>query len=124
MKTDLANRADIEKLVNAFYEKVKIDPVIGYLFTDVAQVNWALHLPKMYDFWENAVFFSGNYDGNPMKKHKELNDKSKLNKEHFQHWNTLFSETVDSLFEGKKAEEIKQRAINISGVMRYKAIGE
>ena len=41
--------------------------------------------------------------------------------EHFQHWNDLFNETVDELFEGAKAEEIKQRAINIAAAMMHKA---
>ena len=122
MKTDIKNRNDIEKLVNAFYEKVKTDKVIGYLFTDVAHVNWESHLPKMYDFWENILFSTGNYNGNPMVKHKELHEKSEMNKSHFQHWNTLFNKTVDELFVGQKAEEIKERAINISAAMMYKTL--
>ena len=39
MKTDIRNRKDIEKLVNTFYDKVKTDEVIGYLFNDVAQLS-------------------------------------------------------------------------------------
>jgi len=75
MKTDIRNRKDIEKLVNTFYNKVKTDAVIGYLFTEVARVNWEEHLPKMYDFWENILFCTANYNGNPMMKHKELHQK-------------------------------------------------
>ena len=122
MKPDIQNRKDIEVLVNAFYEKVKTDAVIGYLFNDVAQVNWATHLPKMYDFWENILFFTGNYDGNPMAKHKELHQKSTMNPSHFAHWNKLFTETVDHIYEGAKAEEIKNRALNISAAMMYKTL--
>lgn len=122
MKTDIRNRKDIEKLVNAFYEKVKTDEVIGYLFTDVAKVNWDLHLPKMYNFWENILFYSANYSGGPMLVHKELHQKSTMTQEHFQHWNMLFNETVDKLFEGTKADEIKNRAMNISAVMMYKTL--
>lgn len=122
MKPDIQNRKDIEVLVNAFYEKVKTDAVIGYLFNEVAQVNWATHLPKMYDFWENILFFTGNYDGNPMAKHKELHQKSTMNPSHFAHWNKLFTETVDHLYEGAKAEEIKNRALNISAAMMYKTL--
>ena len=48
MKTDIRNRKDIEKLVNAFYEKVKTDEVIGYLFTDVAKVNWELQIGRAH----------------------------------------------------------------------------
>lgn len=122
MKPDIQNRQDIEVLVNAFYEKVKTDAVIGYLFNEVAQVNWQTHLLKMYDFWENILFFTGNYDGNPMAKHKELHQKSNMNPSHFAHWNKLFTETVDQLFEGAKAEEIKNRALNISAAMMYKTL--
>ncbi len=114
MKTDIRNRKDIEKLVNYFYDKIKSDVVIGYLFNDVAQINWERHLPIMYDFWENILFYKGNYTGNPMAKHAELNAKSTMRPEHFSQWNKLFIETVDKLFEGKKAEEIKERALNIS----------
>lgn len=123
MKTDIKNRNDIEKLINTFYGKIKIDTKIGYFFTDVAKLNWEEHLPKMYDFWENIMFSKGNYTGNPMTKHKELHQKSEMKEAHFKHWNALFNETVDELFTGAKAEEIKQRAMNISGVLMYKTIG-
>ncbi|HEX9150889.1 MAG TPA: group III truncated hemoglobin [Flavobacterium sp.] len=123
MKTDIKNRKDIEKLVNTFYEKIKTDAKIGYFFTDVAKVNWEAHLPKMYDFWDNILFSNGNYTGNPMIKHKELHQKSEMKEAHFQHWNALFNATVDELFTGEKAEEIKQRAMNISALMVFKTIG-
>ena len=123
MKKDIRNRKDIESLVNAFYEKVKTDKVIGYLFTDTAKVNWELHLPKMYNFWENILFQSANYNGNPMLVHKNLHQKSAMNQEHFQHWRELFNQTVDSLFEGVKADEIKNRAMNISAVLMHKTLG-
>lgn len=122
MKTDIRNRKDIEKLVNAFYDKVKKDDTIGYLFNDVAKVNWELHLPIMYDFWENILFYSGNYSGSPMMVHKELHQKSTMNQQHFQHWNDLFRETVDKLFKGIKANEIKERASNIAQVIMYKTL--
>lgn len=122
MKTDIRNRKDIEKLVNTFYDKIKTDAVIGYLFNDVAKVNWEKHLPKMYNFWENILFYTAEYEGNPMEKHKELHQKSPLNPSHFNHWNMLFTKTVNELFEGKKADEIKNRALNISAAMMYKTL--
>lgn len=123
MKTDIKNRKDIEKLVDAFYDKIKTDEAIGYLFNDVAKVDWKLHLPKMYEFWENVMFFTGNYNGNPMVTHKELHQKSPMNTKHFQRWNSLFNQTVDELFKGEKANEIKERAFNISAAMMHKSFG-
>ncbi|POY38203.1 hemoglobin-like protein [Flavobacterium alvei] len=121
MKTDIKDRADIEQLVAIFYGKIKEDASISYFFNEVAKVNWDEHLPKMCDFFENILFFSGNYDGNPMVAHEDLHKKSEVKGEHFNHWNALFDATVDELFEGKKAEEIKQRSVNIAAAMMQKA---
>jgi len=120
MKKDIESRADIELLVKSFYEKVKIDPVIGNIFTDIARVNWEKHLPVMFDFWENTIFYTGSYAGNPMKTHQQLNKLFPLNAAHFSQWNRLFASTVDELFEGDKAVLAKQRAISISTVMQVK----
>lgn len=124
MKPDIRNRSDIEKLVNIFYDKIKKDDKIGYLFTEVALVNWEKHLPIMYDFWENILFHTGNFDGNPMMKHRKLDEKSPLTEAHFKHWTKLWKKTVDESFEGQKAEEIKIRAVNIAKAMMYKVLNK
>lgn len=118
MKKDIRNRADIEQMVNLFYEKVRKDPLIGYIFNDVAKVNWEKHLPVMYNFWDNAIFFSGTYSGNPMELHKHLHKVAHLESRHFDRWNELFISTVDELFEGNNATLAKNRALSISTVMR------
>lgn len=120
MKRDISNRADIQQLVDTFYNKVRSDEVIGYLFNEVAQVNWAHHLPRMYDFWENIIFQTGSFKGNPMPVHVQLHEKSPLTKEHFARWQQLFLATVDELFVGEKAELAKQRAISIATMMQLK----
>jgi hemoglobin len=122
MNVDIKNKTDIETLINAFYKKIKSDSVIGYFFNDVAKVNWENHLPRMYDFWGNILFSTGNYNGNPMLKHKELHESSTMTQEHFKHWITLFKLTVDELFIGVKAEEIKERATNIALAMMHKTL--
>lgn len=120
MKKTIEHLADIELLVNSFYDKVKTDDTIGYFFTEVAQVDWPVHLPRMYDFWESIVLGTGDFKGNPMAKHMQLNLKSKLLPAHFKHWLLLWQQTVDELFVGEKAEEIKNRARLIAGVIEFK----
>ncbi len=124
MKKDIENRKDIEILVDRFYEIVREDKVIGYLFNDVAKTNWSVHLPKMYDFWEVILFGTGHFKGNPMFVHKELHSKSPMNSEHFAHWFDLFQNTVDDLYQGKNAEEIKYSASNIAQTMMYKVLSQ
>lgn len=120
MKKDITNRADIQQLVDTFYTRVRADETIGYLFNEVAQVNWEQHLPRMYDFWENIVFQTVGFTGNPMTAHMQLHQKSPLSQAHFDRWLQLFLSTVDELFEGEKAELIKQRALSIATMMRIK----
>ena len=122
MKKDIRNRKDIELFVNTFYDTIKTDSVIGFLFTEIANVNWDEHLPRMYDFWENILFCTGNYSGSPMQVHKDLNSKYPMKPEHFDHWMLLFTNTIDALFEGERAIEIKERALNIANVIMYKTL--
>lgn len=120
MKKDISNKEDIALLVNSFYEKVKNDKTIGFFFNKVVDVNWEKHLPVMYTFWENIIFHSGGYTGNPMQVHTGLHMKHPLQKAHFGKWIELFNATVDELFEGEKAIQAKQRAFSIATVMQIK----
>lgn len=120
MQKDIENRQDIELLIRSFYDKVVKDDTIGYIFNDVARVNWDVHLPIMYNFWENVIFNVGTYRGNPMQLHKELNTKEPLTPEHFTQWLALFTTTVNELFAGAKAELAKQRALSISTMIQVK----
>ena len=74
----------------------------------------------MFDFWENTIFFTGGYSGNPMKPHQELNRIFPLQEKHFSRWLELFKCTVDELFVGEKAELAKQRAMSIAMIMQVK----
>ena len=122
MKKDIAGMKDIELLVNSFYEKVKADGQISHFFTDTVKVNWERHLPVMYRFWDNALFFTGTYSGQPLEVHQQLHGLANLHTADFQQWNKLFTETVDELFEGEKATLAKERAKSISTVMQLKIL--
>ncbi|GER58095.1 hypothetical protein ULMA_02030 [Patiriisocius marinus] len=117
---DITSRADIELLVNSFYFKVKKDPTIGYIFNDVAKVNWDDHLPKMYSFWESILFNVASFKGNPMSAHIVLSKKTTIASEHFDKWLLLWEQTIDAHFKGERASNAKQRGKNIAGVMLYK----
>lgn len=119
-RSDIQDRSDIERLVNTFYEKVKHDALIAHFFTDVVDVDWAAHLPVMYDFWENILSYTGKYHGNPMATHLQLNAKHPISAQDFQRWLALFHGTVDELFAGEKADLIKARSLSIATVLQIK----
>ena len=58
MKKDIETIGDIKLLIDHFYRRVIPDPVIGYIFTDAIKVNWEKHLPVIYKFWENILFYT------------------------------------------------------------------
>ena len=124
MKKDIENRKDIELLITTFYEKVRSDETIGYIFNDIAKVDWEKHLPIMFDFWENVLLYTGAYNGNPMIVHQHLHRVVPLTKTHFKQWEKLFTGTVDELFDGNNAILANQRALSISTVMQMKIMTE
>lgn len=119
-KKDIGNRADIEQLVNTFYEQVRSSPVIGPVFNETARVNWDEHLPKMYSFWASILLGEHSFSGNPMQKHVELSKLTPMTETAFAEWLMIFTRTVDQLFAGEKADEAKDRAANIARLMLHK----
>ncbi len=117
---DIDSTDDIELLINLFYDQAKLSPVIGPIFNDVANVDWGIHLPKMYAFWSSILLGDHHYSGNPMQKHIALSKLTRLSDVEFAEWLSLFKSTVDQLFEGPKAEEAKERADHIARLMLYK----
>lgn len=118
MKQDIKSRSDVELLVNSFYSKVKTDKSIGYFFTDIVNVNWESHIPIMCDFFENILFYTGKYSGNPMNLHTHLSQIKTIEKKHFNRWVKLFSTSIDELYEGEKATLLKNKVINIASLMQ------
>jgi hemoglobin len=119
-KHDIQSRDDIAKLVSTFYVKVTPDPVIGKFFTEVVQLSWEKHIPLIVDFWSTILLGEGNYRGNVMEAHQQLNARSKMEQHHFDRWLQLWEETVRELFAGTKAEEAVQRSQSIAGFMLFR----
>jgi hemoglobin len=116
-KPDIQGRAEIETLVNTFYDRVRGDELLGFIFDKVAQTNWTTHLPKMYAFWETVLFRSGGYTGNPLAAHAKLVPQTAMGREQFDRWLMLFRATVDDLFAGENAEHIKNCAADMANVI-------
>jgi len=120
MKKDIANKADIEILINSFYDKVKTDDTIGFIFNQIIGNDWSHHLPVMYHFWNMVLFSQPGYGGNPTRTHVDLDKKIQLQKEHFDRWLLLWNETIDSLYEGEIANEAKNRGMLMANLISIK----
>jgi hemoglobin len=122
-RPDITGRADLETLVNAFYQRVRQDDKLGFIFDRVAQTQWETHLPKMYAFWETVLFRTGGYTGNPIATHAKLIPQTEMGSPQFDRWLSLFRATVDDLFSGEKADHIKNCAEDMANVIHARING-
>ncbi|MCW2982752.1 MAG: hypothetical protein JWR63_322 [Conexibacter sp.] len=108
---DIETTQDVERLVRAFYGKAMTDPMIGFLFTDVAQLDLEEHLPVITSFWTTMLLGTRDYGGGAFAPHVSLHRKAGgLRAPHFERWLWLWRGTVDELFAGPRADEAKAHA--------------
>jgi len=117
--TDLRDRNDVERLVSAFYQRAFADELIGPIFTEIAHMDLAAHLPVMCDFWETVLFRAGKYRRNAFNIHVELHQRPELGRagltaEMFERWLAIWGATVDDLYAGDTAEHAKIQASRIA----------
>jgi hemoglobin len=122
-RPDIEDRADCERLVRTFYERALTDPVIGFLFTDVAHLDLDAHLPVIASFWETVLLGAQTYRGGAFAKHAALHEKAPLRGGHFERWLFLWRTTVDELFAGPRADEAKRHAERVAGAFHGRLSG-
>ncbi|HCR49731.1 MAG TPA: sec-independent protein translocase TatC, partial [Bacteroidetes bacterium] len=120
MQTDIETSDDIRHLVDTFYAQVRKDSVIRPHFEEVANINWSLHLPKMYAFWETVLLGKAGYKGNPMAVHIQLDQKEALTAVHFERWMAIWHETLHTNFKGPNTDKALKQAQAIQALMQHK----
>ncbi len=83
------DEAMIERLVRAFYTRVRADALLGPVF-EARIADWEPHLTRMFAFWSSVALHSGAYHGDPMARHARL----PVDAIHFDRWLALFAETA------------------------------
>ena len=78
---DILNTADLNLLVDKFYQKLLSDSSISYIFTDVVKIKLAEHLPILVTFWSQAIFNTGGYFKNLTQIHLDISEKEYLTPE-------------------------------------------
>ena len=114
MRPDIHDRDDCERLVRAFYSRALTDPVIGFIFVDVAHLDLDEHIPRITAFWETILLGAQSYGGGAFRPHAVLNMKVRLRAGHFERWLWLWRATVDELFAGERAELAKTHADRVA----------
>lgn len=99
----------ISRLVDAFYARVRADPLLGPVF-DARISDWEPHLQQMRLFWSSVALMSGAYHGRPMPKHLPL----PVDAVHFDRWLELFEQTARDVCPPTAADHFIERARRIA----------
>ncbi len=103
----------IERLVHAFYARIRNDDMLGPIFA-ARVTDWDLHLKKMCAFWSSVALMSGRYSGQPMQAHLPL----PVDRSHFDRWLAIFEETATELCTPAGAAHFIERARRIAESLR------
>lgn len=96
MKQAELTEAALAVFLDAFYAKVRQDPLIGPVFAEkIPDEAWPRHLATIRDFWSSVLLKTGRYKGNPFGRHLGI---AGIAPPHFARWLGLFEETAAEVF--------------------------
>jgi hemoglobin len=100
----------LERLVAAFYARVREDAELGPIFNDAIS-DWPEHLETLTAFWSSVMLTSGRYKGNPMAAH--LKHKARITPALFDRWLALWKRTTDEMMLPAAAAALQAKAARI-----------
>ena len=99
----------IERLVRAFYERARRDPLIGPIFENRVH-DWEGHIKRLCAFWSSVTLMSGRYHGQPMVAHLPL----PVDTPEFNRWLEISAQTAESICPPQAASLFLERAHRIA----------
>lgn len=113
---DMLEEAMIHDVVHGFYDKIRVDELLGPIFNGVIPADqWPHHLAKMCDFWSSTLLRTYRYEGRPLPPHLAIPE---LEEEHFRRWLALFQATVERVCPPEVATLFMDRALRIAHSFR------
>jgi hemoglobin len=94
-KPDLDSRERVEAFVDAFYARLLADPVMAPIFFDVADIDLAIHLPHIKDYWSKLLLGEAAYRRHTMNIHRAVHAKRTLDNADFDRWLQHFSAAIE-----------------------------
>jgi hemoglobin len=111
MKYEGITEASLKALVDAFYAKVRQDPLIGPVFNGAIE-DWPEHLEKLQAFWSSVMLTTGRYKGRPLPAHVKHADS--ISSASFERWLALWRETTEEMLDASSAVALQDKAHRIA----------
>ncbi|MBI1361278.1 MAG: globin [Alphaproteobacteria bacterium] len=113
--------AYISRLVDAFYDRIRVHPALGPIFEEVIGGDWGAHLARMKSFWASVALNAGAYRGKPVPAHQKL---VRVQPGHFGIWLALFRQTLeDTAPTGEAVDYFMERANRIAESLQLAMFG-
>jgi hemoglobin len=111
MKFDQIPEETIGRLVDDFYDKIRMDPELSPIFLCAIHGDWDPHLATMRKFWSSVMLTSGRYKGDPVAAHRGV---AGIEMKLFDRWRGLFHETSREVFVDDLADAFLEKAACIT----------
>ncbi|MET9883535.1 group III truncated hemoglobin [Streptomyces sp. NPDC006430] len=122
-RSDISGRSDLAVVLRRFYEAAFADRQIGPFFTEIAGTDIEVHLPRITDFWERALFRTAGYRRDAFAPHAALHAARPMTAEDFGRWVQLWHATIDGLHRGPHAERAKAQGERIASALHRRLAG-
>lgn len=110
---DICNKEDIELLIRTFYNSLL---QIDEMKPPFEGLDFEKHIPHIVSFWAFVLLDEEGYKTNVFDKHIDLPIKPHM----FDVWLKTFTDSVDGLYHGEKADLAKQRATVLAFTFKSK----
>jgi hemoglobin len=122
-RPDLSTPAHVHDLVTVFYREIMFDELLEPIFSEVAEVDWVEHIPRLIHYWCSILFGTSSDTGSVTKTHRHLHSLQPIEPEHCDRWFSLWIHSVDERWEGPNAERAKSYAAALMAGMAKRVFG-
>lgn len=112
-REDISTATHVHDLVIHFYREVVFDGDLEPVFGEVAEVDWAEHIPKLIDYWNWILLGQGHPSGSIMGVHDHVHQIEPILPLHCNLWFGLWTASVDARWQGPTATKAKDHAATL-----------
>jgi len=120
---DLSTPAQVHDLVTTFYREIVFDDLLEPVFGEVAEVDWAEHIPRLIDYWCWILFATHPYPGAVTRTHRHLHGLQAIEPAHCDRWFELWTRCIDERWSGPCADHAKRHAHTLMAGMAKRIFG-
>ena len=120
---DLSSPSQIHDLVTTFYREIVFDDLLEPVFSEVAEVDWAEHIPNLIDYWCWILLGLDGYSGAVTRTHRHLHELQPLEARHCDRWYELWERCIDGRWAGPCADHAKRHAAHLMAGMAKHVFG-